>query len=420
VTNTKPTPMAASANNDGALRNGAFFLLMAAVFSVSMGHGIILPILPAFLARLPLDAGRLSIAWHTGMLTGVYMFALFACAPLWGHISDRIGRRPVILIGLGGFILAGMVFALSQSLWLSYAARIVAGAGASAVLPVTLAYVGDMSGRETRARYFAWMSGVSILGFLAGPGLSGTLLEMYPALMEVIGLGDRLAAPFFIVAIFGGLIWTLSYFSLPEAVARSASGAAEDANLPEQAATPIAVLFVLTLLLLFGVSAFEVALALLGQQVLGFTPGQIGLLFMECSLAMMVVQILFFSMLTKQLESRRVVVSLFLAMSLGLVWLPRMSEFGALLFFVAVIASTAGMLTPLLAYQVSLGATAGRGAALGKQTAAASLGQALGSVAAGGLFALRPESPFWVAAALLLLGAIIYFTLGGRPARKFA
>jgi DHA1 family multidrug resistance protein-like MFS transporter len=411
--------MAAPANNE-ALRNGAFLLLMASVFSVSVGHGIILPILPAFLARLPLDASRLSIAWHTGMLTGVYMFALFACAPLWGHISDRIGRRPVILIGLGGFILAGMVFALSQSLWLSYAARIVAGAGASAVLPVTLAYVGDMSARETRARYFAWISGVSILGFLAGPALSGTVLEIYPALMSAIGFGDRLAAPFFIAAVFGALIWTLSYFGLPEAVARRASGAAENDNFSEQAATPVAVLFVLTLLVLFGVSAFEVALALLGQQVLGFTPGQIGVLFMECSLVMFVVQILIFSMLTKQLERRRIVVSLFLAMSIGLVWLPRMSEYGALLFFVALIASTAGVLTPLLAYQVSLGATTGRGAALGKQTAAASLGQALGSVAAGGLFALRPELPFWIAAALVLWGAMIYFALGGRPARKFA
>ena len=412
--------MAASANNHGALRNGAFFLLMAAVFSVSVGHGIILPILPAFLARLPLDASRLSIAWHTGMLTGVYMFALFACAPLWGHISDRIGRRSVILIGLGVFIFASLVFAVSQSVWLSYTARIVSGAGAAAVLPVTLAYVGDMSVRETRARNFAWMSGVSIFGFLAGPALSGSLPEMYPALMSVIGMGDRLAAPFFIAAAFGGLIWVLSYFGLPEAVARDASGATVDANLPEQAATPLGVLFVLTLLLLFGVSAFEVALALLGQQVLGFTPGQIGQLFMVCSLAMLAMQILFFSALTKKLDSRRVVVSLFLAMSLGLVLLPRMSEFGALLFIVALIASAAGVLTPLLAYQVSLGATTGLGAALGKQTAAASLGQALGSVAAGGLFALRPESPFWVAAALLLLGTLFYLALGGRPARKFA
>ncbi len=405
--------MTASANNNSALRHVTFLLLMAAVFSVSVGHGIILPILPAFLERLPLDVSRLSIAWHTGMLTGVYMFALFACAPLWGHISDRIGRRPVILIGLGGFILASVAFALSQNLGLAYITRIVAGAGAAAVLPVTLAYVGDMSARETRARYFAWMSGVSILGFMAGPALSGTLVEMYPALMQVIGLGDRLAAPFFIAAVFGAVIWTLSYFNMPEAVARSA---AADDNFSEQPATPVAILFILTLLLLFGVSAFEVALALLGQQVLGFTPGQIGVLFMVCSLAMFVVQILFFSMLIKQLESRRMVVYLLLAMSIGLVWLPGMREFGAILFFVALIAAAAGVLTPLLAYQVSLGATTGRGAALGKQTAAASLGQALGSVAAGGLFALRPESPFWVAAALLLVGAMIYFTLGGRPA----
>lgn len=416
MTIREPVPTSDSANDD-ALSNNVLLLLLAAVFSVSVGHGIVLPVLPAFLARVPLDAGGVSVAWHTGMLTGVYMFALFALAPMWGGMSDRIGRRPVILIGLGGFMLAGIVFALSRSLWLGYTARIVAGAGASAVLPVTLAYVGDMSARETRARYFAWVSGVSILGFLAGPALSGTFLEMYPAFASAIGFGDRLAAPFFIAAVFGVSIWALAYFHLPEAVARSME---QGRHFSGQSAPPMAALFVLTLLLLFGVSAFEVALALLGQKVLHLTQGQIGLLFMECSLVMFAVQILIFSLLSKQVESRRVIVSLFVAMGVGLAWLPTMSEFGAILLFVALIASTAGMLTPVLAYQVSLDSATGRGAALSRQTAAASLGQALGSVAAGGLFALRPESPFWVAAALSLLGAVIYFSLGGRSSRKFA
>jgi len=137
------------------LRTSDFFLLMASVFTVSMGYGVVLPILPFWLERI---SGSLSVPWHTGMLAGGYTLALFAFAPLWGRASDRIGRRPVILLGLGGFVLTLVLFGFSQSLWLGYLARILGGAFASAVLPVSLAYVADTSQRERRARRFVWMS----------------------------------------------------------------------------------------------------------------------------------------------------------------------------------------------------------------------------------------------------------------------
>ncbi len=73
-------------------------LPLAAVFVVAMGFGIVLPVLPFFLTRVLGAIGNESIAWHTGLLTAVYMFSLFLFAPLWGRVSDRIGRRAVILL----------------------------------------------------------------------------------------------------------------------------------------------------------------------------------------------------------------------------------------------------------------------------------------------------------------------------------
>jgi len=128
-----------------------FLLLMGSVFAVYVGYGIVLPVLPFLLQRLLGDGAHASVAWHTGAIAGVYMLGLFLFAPLWGRVSDRWGRRPVILLGLGGCVAALTLFGAADRLWLAYLARGLGGVLVSAVLPVTLAYVSDISGPETRA-----------------------------------------------------------------------------------------------------------------------------------------------------------------------------------------------------------------------------------------------------------------------------
>ena len=107
---------------DQRLGRFQFFLLMAAVFAVYVGYGIVLPVLPFLLENVLGDAARLSVAWHTGMIAGIYMLALFVFAPLWGRVSDGIGRRPVILLGLGGCVVALASFGLATNLWQAYLA----------------------------------------------------------------------------------------------------------------------------------------------------------------------------------------------------------------------------------------------------------------------------------------------------------
>lgn len=104
-------------NRVSPLNTGPFFWLMAAVFAVALGYGVALPILLFFLERLLADSSRFSVSWHVGMMTSVCAFAMFLFAPLWGRLSDKVGRRPVILAGLGGFVVMLGMFGLSRDLW---------------------------------------------------------------------------------------------------------------------------------------------------------------------------------------------------------------------------------------------------------------------------------------------------------------
>jgi MFS family permease len=370
-------------------------LPLAAVFVVAVGYGVVLPVLPFVLARALGEAARASIAWHTGLLTGVYMLALFLFAPLWGYVSDRIGRRAVILLGLAGFSGAMLWFALARGLVFVYGARALAGVFAAAVLPVVLAWVCDMGTSRTRARAFAWLSAASALGFLFGPALSGWL-----ASVEVVARDDALVLPFYAAAALGVGVWLAVYRFLP----KSALPRARDSE-SERSAPSLIWLLALSLLVMLGLGSFEVGLALQGQQVLNLRPREIGWMFAECSLVMILAQVFVLAPLIRRVGGG-LLAPAFLAMAAGVALLPYTTSYPAILIGVGLVAAASGLLIPALAYWVSLAAGARQGAALGQQTAAASLGQAAGSAAAGWLFAVFIEAPFWATAGLLGFGAV--------------
>lgn len=369
-------------------------LPLAAVFVVSLGYGVVLPVLPFMLERALGGAARAAVSWHTGMLTGVYMLALFLFAPLWGYISDRIGRRTVILMGLTGFSGAMLWFAVAHGLMFVYGARVLAGVFAAAVVPVIFAWVSDVDTQLMRARAFAWLSAASALGFLFGPALGGWL-----ASAEVVGQDAAPTLPFYAVALLGGAVWLAAYRFFPGSVSRRAE------NDSEAEEPSLIWLLALSLLVMLGMGGYEVSLALHGQQVLNLQPREIGWMFAECSLVMILVQVFVLAPLLQRVGSG-LLAPAFLAMAIGIALLPYTASYPAMLIGVGLVAAAAGMLIPALVYLVSLTAGSSPGAAIGKQTAAANLGQAVGSAAAGWLFAVYIEMPFWVIAGLLGLGAV--------------
>ena len=154
------------------------------------------------------------------------------------------------------------------------------------------------------------------------------------------------------------------------------------------------------------VGAFEVGLSLRGKQVLDLSASEIGLMFTECSLVMVVVEAIVFSPLVRPDTTRHLITPSLVALAGGLATVPFASGYLMTTIAVALVAGSAGILSPIATYWISLGAGDTQGTELGRQTAAASLGQATGSVAGGALFdvTIVPNASFTLTAVFVAAG----------------
>ncbi|WP_246660970.1 MFS transporter [Tardiphaga sp. vice154] len=388
--------------------------LMLSVFTVSIGYGVTLPLLPYLIERL-LGAGTdaTHVSRATGLLTGLYTLSLFLFAPAWGHLSDRYGRRVVLLIGLLGFSMTMGIFAFIENLAAVYAERFLSGMFAAAVTPVALAAIGDLaSTEEIRARRLTFISLAGIIGFLLGPMLSVASARGAASLFPVGGAIGILAIPLAGTAVLALLAAAAAAVTVP-AQENTEDTIGREGERARGRTWLVARLLMLAFLVSVGVGVFEVGLALRGKQELGLTQYQIAMMFTECSLVMFVVQAIVFAPWIEPTTTRWFIAPALAILAVGLFLVPRASDFTLMLAVVAAVASSAGILSPILTYWISSNGGKARGAQLGMQTAAASLGAAAGSAAGGLLFnvASLPGASFLLAAVLTLLGLLLSFGL---------
>ena len=142
-----------------------------------IGYGITVTVLPCYAERIHGLAGvsQRVIALHVGILTSVYALAQLIASPFIGRIGDRVGRRPVLLAGLAGMALTQVAFALTSSLLILYALRVLSGLATAGLLVAAGASVADLTSAAGRARGMAWFGTAVALGFVAGPVLGGVL-----------------------------------------------------------------------------------------------------------------------------------------------------------------------------------------------------------------------------------------------------
>ncbi len=135
---------------------------MATVFVDMLGFAIIFPLLPLYAERLGADP------WVIGMMIASFSVAQLAAAPLWGRFSDRVGRRPALLVGLFASAAAFVVFAIATNVWLLFLSRIVQGVGGGTT-GVAQAYLGDTIPAKDRAKALGWLSAATSTGVMIGP-----------------------------------------------------------------------------------------------------------------------------------------------------------------------------------------------------------------------------------------------------------
>lgn len=381
----------------------ALAALLLAVFAVWFGYSVVLPVLPTFIQAADPGLAAKAVARHTGLASALYTLALFLFAPLWGRLSDRHGRRPVISIGLLGYAVSLLGVASLGGLAGLYIERLTSGLFAAAISPVASAVIGDCApNEEWRARRLAWLGMAATAGLFLGPA-AGAVAAAHSGASLAFAATAALA-----IITWIGALAVLPLHLAPTGLRPVAQNAAGRRAIP--------FLLVLSLVVGIAVGVFEVGLALRGAGMPGMGSRRLALLFAECSLVMFIAQAVIFSPVFKAAATWRMIAPSLAIMGAGVLLLPWSNGLFPLAVVVGLVGVSGGILVPVLTFWISLAAGSRQGASLGSQVAAASLGQGIGSAAVGLLLDSDwiPDTPFVLAAALLGLSAAMSLSRAGR------
>ncbi|MDF2233517.1 MFS transporter [Albimonas sp. CAU 1670] len=291
-----PSPSLAPA---GAPRRGIAFAV-GVVAVDAMGIGLVMPAIPELLAGIAGLSAAEAAPWG-GWMTFAYAAAMFLCGPLLGDLSDRFGRRPVLLAALGMLALDYLIAAAAQSLWLLVFARALAGM-AGATHATAAAYVADVTTPERRAAAFGWIGGGFGVGFVAGPALGGLLATLGPRAPFLA------AALLCLAACIAGLIWLPE--SLPPERRRAFSWRSANpfGALAEAARLPgIGALLAASAIFLFAFNVYPAVWAFYLIELHGWTAAGVGLSLAAFGVCMGLAQAFGLGWTTARIGTRRTV-----------------------------------------------------------------------------------------------------------------
>lgn len=238
-------------------------VIMIIQFLIYFGFSMIIPVIPELVNQLGVST------IHMGLLLAIYSLASFLSAPFFGRLSDKIGRRPLLIGGLSTFAFSFLIFGLFiDNLPILYISRIIGGAASGALYTATTSMVADITTREERTKYMGLVGMCIGFGFIFGPGVGGLLA----------GISLSFAYYMTTVVILGALVFSL--IKVPETYKRQTNVAPKKIGLTIDYFTqPIGILLVGTFFVMFFMSGMESTFQLLGQERINITPTEMGALF---------------------------------------------------------------------------------------------------------------------------------------------
>jgi len=368
-------------------------VIFVTVFIDLLGFGIIIPLLPFYAESFGANA------FTVGLLSTSYSLMQFVFSPVWGRLSDRIGRRPIILIGLAGSCASYLVLALAQSLALVFLGRLVGGI-AGAKIPTAQAYIADVTTPENRAKGMGLVGAAFGLGFIFGPAIGGILSHLGPS------------APMWVASALCGANLVAATVLLPE----SRSGPALQPTLGRLEALRrafadrrLVLLLALYFIVTAAFSSFEATFALFTERRFGFTVATIGYVFAFIGCTLALVQGVLVGRVVRRMGEARLIPAAITVIAIGLGLVPFVWSVPTLLGAVGTLAVGMGFNGPALSSMVSrLTHADDQGGMLGLAASLASLGRVVGPAWGGYLFdRLGVTSPYLSASAIMFLAVAV-------------
>ena len=356
-------------------------VLFLIVFVDLVGFGVIIPLLPFFGEHFGASPAQV------GLLMAAYSFTQFLAAPLWGRLSDRIGRRPVLLASMAGAVGAYIWLGFADTLWMLFAARLAGGAMAGNI-STAFAYVADVTEPANRAKGMGLIGAAFGLGFIFGPAIGGALAGSDP-------LAADYRSPALVAAALSGLALVLTALILKESLSPAAR--ARQAAIPAPtrwrrfrialARPSVGLLLAISFLATFVFAGMETTFAMWSRRSFGWGPEQNGYLFAFVGLLSAAIQGGLIGRLAKRFGEGRLVVFGSTALALGMLMIPFSTSLAPLLAAMVIVALGFSLVSPSLNSLISLQVGADlQGGTMGIARSVTTLARVMGPGWAGALF----------------------------------
>ncbi|MFW9779362.1 MAG: MFS transporter [Candidatus Heimdallarchaeota archaeon] len=388
----------------------ALGVLFLAVFIDLLGFGIVLPLLPFWVSSI----GGSAIIY--GLLVSSYSLMQFIFSPFWGRLSDRRGRRPIILVGLTGTLISFILLSItallfSESLLMLFLSRILGGIFTAATLPTSQAYITDTTTGDERAKGFGLIGAAFGLGFAIGPALGGFLSiwgYAAPALFSAV-----LA----FINLIGGII------RLPESLDEKKREELMSLKITRKEASPnifkiilsnptIMLIILLFASISFVFSSLEATLALFGEARFGLDESLTGFVFLIVGIVAIITQGGILRPLSSRYADTLLIASGILALVIGFVGLSSVTDLLGMMIWVIPLAFGSSIANPALGASLSKNAPSDiSGAVLGVNQGSGSLMRIFGPIVGAGLFEIQETLQWLLAAGILIICLILAVVL---------
>jgi DHA1 family multidrug resistance protein-like MFS transporter len=395
----------------------AIAILFSSLVIVMLGFGIAIPLMPFYVEHFNASGAAL------GLMMSLYSLMQFLFAPMWGQLSDRIGRKPVLLIGIAGYAISFFLQGIAPNLVIFALTRTLAGILSSATLPTAMAYIADTTSTEQRSRGVGLMGAAMGLGMIFGPMMGGALTRINPSLpagmaemLQVMrdpsnGAMINLSFPFFASSLLALLAIPFVLILLPESLPLEQRGHAAVATTRDSQLTillaslrgPGGFLYAMAFLLAFALSNIEAVLALYGQVRFGMGPAEVGFLMGGMGVLSVIQQGAVIGPLTRRAGEWRVIQGGLILGIFGFIGMALSPAKDGMIVSALIFSSGNVLLQPSVTSLISKRVTSGQGAAMGLNNSFQSLGRAVGPLWAGFAFDLYWTLSFWTGALIQLI-----------------
>ncbi|WKA53660.1 MFS transporter [Planococcus shixiaomingii] len=368
--------------------NFALYVLMFNMFIAMSGIGLIIPIMPAYLETFGVAGQAL------GTLVATFALAQFLFSPLSGQLSDKYGRKNLIVFGLVVFGLSQLVFGIATELWILYLARFFTGLGSAFLIPPMMAFVADITTYEGRGRGMGLLGASMSLGFTIGPGVGGFLA------------GVSLQFPFYVAASVALIAALISFFVLPNIKPTVTNVRAKRENIFQQmrrsTATPYFVMLLVMLIFAFGLANFQSTISLYVDHKYNYTPTDIAVLMTVGGFAGVIVQTFVINRLFKRYGEMKVILVNLLILAFTMIAVLFVHSYWTILLVATIFFTASALLRPAINTLISKLAGDEQGFAAGMNNAYMSIGNMIGPALAGILFDINISFPYIAGTVILL------------------